>query len=360
MLKGFIMEEQKKRVVIGMSGGVDSSVSAYLLQQQGYEVHGVTFGILKTPASDALQSAREVAQKLGISHQAIDLHEQFADQIIEYFKREYLNGRTPNPCVVCNAQFKWASLLSHAETIGAGYVATGHYADIKNEKGFYRICSGKDSSKEQTYMLWMLPQEALSKTLFPLTQYTKPEVREIARQLGLKNADREDSFEICFIPDDDYAGYLKTQIPVLEKNVSNGEIIDQNGNLLGYHKGYPFYTIGQRRRLGISTPAPVYVTGIDPKKNQIRVGPKEALFHKQLRASQTNWFIDVPQSGQITCQAKIRYKDTASDCSVTFLENNQVEVCFDQPKRAITTGQAIVFYDGACMIGGGFIDQILT
>jgi len=353
------MKKMNRRVVVGMSGGVDSTVSAYLLKQQGYDVHGVTFAILDEESSDVVKSAADIAKTLGVPHQTLNLKNEFSDSIIEYFKHEYLNGRTPNPCVVCNAAFKWASLLKYAREIEADYVATGHYATIQEQSGYYQICFGKDASKDQSYVLWRLSQEALKKTLFPLGKLTKPEVREIARQLGLKNSDLQDSFEICFIPDDDYAKYLRENIPFLDRNVKNGEIVDQNGKVLGLHKGYPFYTIGQRRGLGISTPEPVYVNHIDAKNNQIVVGPVEKLLNKRLKASQTNWFIPIPESHQLECEAKIRYKDAPHPCHISFKPGSTVEVAFHEPKRAITPGQAVVFYLNDCMIGGGFIDDTL-
>lgn len=353
------MTTHKEKVVVGMSGGVDSSISAYLLQKSGYDVYGLTFSVLKKQSSDSFEQARAVANILGISHEGTDLHERFSEKIIDYFKTEYLNGRTPNPCMICNAKFKWATLLSYAETVGAKYVATGHYATRAFKDGFYKISFGKDRSKDQSYMLWMLSQEALSKTLFPLSDYTKTEVRALARSLGFKNADRTDSFEICFIPDDDYAGYLKLNVPGLEESVKNGEIINRNGEVLGYHKGYPFYTVGQRRGLGISTPQPSYVTEIDAQKNQIIVGAKDDLLHRKLTALHPNWFFNPDHSQPLSCDAKIRYKDTPEPCVVTFLSDGSLEIEFETPKRAITPGQAIVFYKNNEMLGGAFIDNIL-
>ncbi|NTV47141.1 MAG: tRNA 2-thiouridine(34) synthase MnmA, partial [Chlorobiales bacterium] len=268
----------KKKVVVGMSGGVDSSVTAGLLAEQGYDVIGVTMktwdydiaGLGQSSdketgccSLESINDARSVAVSQGFLHYTIDFREDFGSAVIDYFKAEYLQGRTPNPCVICNTKVKWDALRRRAELLGADFIATGHYASVRLEDGRYKLSTGKDPGKDQSYVLWGISQQALAKTLFPLADYTKAEVRELARKYGLKVADKGESFEICFIPDQDYERFLKDAVPNLEKKVQGGKIVDQSGAVLGEHRGYPFYTIGQRRGLGITTPETVYVTKID-------------------------------------------------------------------------------------------------
>jgi tRNA (5-methylaminomethyl-2-thiouridylate)-methyltransferase (EC 2.1.1.61) len=252
----------KKKVVVGMSGGVDSSVAACLLAEQGYEVIGITMktwdydmaGLSNSSKKEtgccsleSINDARSVAVSKGFLHYTIDFREDFGEAVIDYFKSEYLHGRTPNPCVMCNTKVKWDSLLQRARLLGADYIATGHYARVKEIDGRYRLFKGKDSNKDQSYVLWGISQEALAHTIFPLAELTKPEVRDLARKFGLKVADKGESYEICFIPDNDYERFLKETIPTLEREVAGGKILDKDGRELGEHRGYPFYTIGQRK-----------------------------------------------------------------------------------------------------------------
>jgi tRNA-specific 2-thiouridylase len=365
---------QKKKVVVGMSGGVDSSVAACLLVEQGYDVIGITMktwdydmaGLGKSSQKEtgccsleSINDARSVAMAKGFLHYTIDFRDDFGAAVIEYFKEEYLHGRTPNPCVMCNTKVKWDSLLQRAELLGADYIATGHYARVRYENGRYKLSKGKDEHKDQSYVLWGLSQRALSKTIFPLAELTKPEVRELARQFGLKIADKGESYEICFIPDNDYERFLKETVPDLAEKVSGGKIVDESGHVLGEHRGYPFYTIGQRKGLGLTTPEPVYVTEIQYETNTIVVGKSESLLHRRLIASQVNWIAFAELDAPIRATAKIRYKDTPEPCTVTPLPNGMIEVQFDAPKRAITQGQAIVFYDQQDVLGGGFIHSVL-
>lgn len=364
---------EKKKVVVGMSGGVDSSVAACLLAEQGYEVIGVTMktwdyelaGLGKSTKKEtgccsleSINDARSVAVAKGFLHYVIDFRDDFGEAVIDYFKDEYLRGRTPNPCVMCNTKVKWDSLLRRARLLGADYIATGHYARVREIDGRYRLFKGKDSNKDQSYVLWGVSQEALARTIFPLAELTKPEVRELARQFGLKVADKSESYEICFIPDNDYERFLKETVPNLEARVSGGAIIDKAGNVLGRHRGYPFYTIGQRKGLGISTPEPVYVTEIRYETNTIVVGKEEDLLCDALVANQVNWIRFAELREPIRCEAKIRYKDKPEPCVVSPEKNGTILAKFDQPKRAITPGQAVVFYDGDEVLGGGFIQSV--
>lgn len=364
----------RKKVVVGMSGGVDSSVAACLLAEQGYEVIGITMktwdydmaGLGKSSKKEtgccsleSINDARSVAVAKGFLHYTLDFREDFGEAVIEYFKEEYLHGRTPNPCVMCNTKVKWESLLQRAELLGADYIATGHYARVRYEDGRYKLSKGKDQNKDQSYVLWGISQRALSKTLFPLAELTKPEVRELARKFGLKVAEKSESYEICFIPDNDYERFLKEMVPDLEAKVSGGKILDESGKVLGQHRGYPFYTIGQRKGLGITTPEPVYVTEIHYENNTIVVGKSEALLHHGLVASQVNWIAVAELKEPMCASAKIRYKDQPEPCTISPLDNGMVEVRFDKPKRAITPGQAVVFYDGDDVLGGGFIHSVI-
>ncbi|MDX2127498.1 MAG: tRNA 2-thiouridine(34) synthase MnmA [Chloroherpetonaceae bacterium] len=369
----------KKKVVVGMSGGVDSSVAACLLKEQGFDVIGITMktwdydmaGLGKSNKKEtgccsleSINDARSVAVANGFLHYTIDFREDFGGAVIDYFKEEYLHGRTPNPCVMCNTKVKWDSLLERAKLLGADYIATGHYARVVFNNGRYQLLKGKDEKKDQSYVLWGISQEALAQTLFPLSELTKPEVRDLARRYGLKVADKGESYEICFIPDNDYERFLKETIPALEKDVSGGKIRDEAGEELGEHRGYPFYTIGQRKGLGISTPEPVYVTEIDYLSNTIKVGSEDKLMHRGLYANQLNWIGIEPFGGEkneVRCFAKIRYKDVPEPCTIRrWSENpNLAEVLFDKPKRAITPGQAVVFYNNIEVLGGGFIHSVI-
>ncbi|MBC8043990.1 MAG: tRNA 2-thiouridine(34) synthase MnmA [Rhizobacter sp.] len=365
---------QKKKVVVGMSGGVDSSVTACLLAEQGYEVIGITMktwdydmaGLSNSSKKEtgccsleSINDARSVAVANGFLHYTIDFRDEFGERVIDYFKDEYLHGRTPNPCVMCNTRVKWDSLLRRAKMLGADYIATGHYANVRFENDRYKLSRGKDLNKDQSYVLWGISQEALSRTLFPLAEYTKPEVRELARKFGLKVADKGESYEICFIPDNDYERFLKETVPDLTEKVSGGKIISEAGDVLGEHRGYPFYTIGQRKGLGLTTEEPVFVTEIDYQSNTITVGSDVSLQHHGLVASQVNFISITELTEPLRCTAKIRYKDTPALCTLVPAMNGMVEVRFDQPKRAITPGQAVVFYDGEDVLGGGFIHSVL-
>ncbi len=360
-------------VLVGMSGGVDSSVSAAVLVEQGYNVIGVTIktyryedvgGNIGNESSccslDGINDARLVCDKLGIPHYVVDFTEPFDKNVIQYFVDEYLSGRTPNPCVICNRTIKWEEMLKKADLIGAEYIATGHFAQVRNDEqsGRYVVSRGKDANKDQSYAMWTLTQESLSRTIFPLGHLTKPEVRQLAEKFGLRTASKSESYEICFIPDNDYNRFLKNNVEGLKERVDGGDIVMED-EVIGKHKGFPFYTIGQRKGLGLSTPEPVYVTKIDYKSNTIEVGKHTDLMHTQMIARDVNMikYSDWGEGRRVT--AKIRYKDDGSEAVVYDGGNNSVKVVFDEPKRAITPGQSVVFYERDDVVGGGTIDQVI-
>ncbi len=365
---------KKSKIVVAMSGGVDSSVAAALLVEQGYEVIGITIktynyedvgGNIGNESSccslDGINDARMVAAKLGFPHYVLDFSEQFKKEVIDNFISEYLSGRTPNPCVVCNRKIKWEELIRKSVSLGADYIATGHFAKIRYDDDVKRfiLSKGKDTEKDQSYALWSLTQESLRRTVFPLAELTKPEVRELAKKFGLKTANKAESFEICFIPDDNYERFLKEQNPELERQVGGGDMLF-NGKVVAKHNGIPFYTIGQRKRLGIALGEPVYVTKIDADTNTITLGRDAELMHRELTATDVN-LISVPDlKGRIHITAKVRYKDNATGAFAKQLDSETVQVIFDEPKRAITPGQSVVMYDGDDVVGGGVIERVGT
>jgi tRNA-specific 2-thiouridylase len=365
-------DKKKITVAVGMSGGVDSSVAAALLVNQGYNIIGIT---MKTydymevggkPVNEsnccdlrAVADARGVADKLSIPHYVVNLREKFNDRVIKNFVDEYMCGRTPNPCVICNRKIKWGAMLEKAEELGAQYIATGHYARVRYDEHRKRhiLSRGKYAEKDQSYALWAITQDSLSKTMFPLGELTKPEVRDLAEQYGLLNARKQESFEICFVPDDNYIRFLSERIPDLQERVSGGDIV-QNGKVVGKHSGYPFYTIGQRRNIGAHKKK-MYVTDINSKTNTIKIGQDAELHHRTLIADQVNWSGIVGLEGSMRVQAKVRYKDEGTDALVSLEESGRICVTFDQPKRAITPGQSVVVYDGDELLCGGVIEQVL-
>lgn len=367
------MNNSKKNttVVVGMSGGVDSSVAAALLLEQGYNVIGMTMktydfdhvgGNIGNETSccglDAFNDARMVAVKLGIPHYVVDFTEPFEREVIDNFVDEYLQGRTPNPCIICNKKIKWGELLKKAESLGARYIATGHYARISYDEQTrrYNIFRPRDAKKDQTYALWGLSQESLSKTLFPLGELTKPEVRALAVKYGLKTATKDESFEICFVADDDYRRFLKERLPNLEERYADGEIVF-DGKVVGTHRGFPFYTIGQRSGLG-AYGEKVYVTDIDAASNTVRIGRGGDLLKRELIAKDVNLIgVEAIYEG-LKVQAQVRYKDTPSPATVYAEPDDKVRVVFDEPKRAITPGQSLVMYDGDKLVGGGVIERV--
>lgn len=347
-----------------MSGGVDSSATAALLLEQGYDVIGITLKLWpqdcvnraedKCCGPQAVTDARSVSHRLGIPYYLIDESADFQKHVIQYFADEYKAGRTPNPCVMCNQNLKFGRLIDRADQLGADYIATGHFARIeKSADGSRQLLKrGRDARKDQSYFLFSLRQDQLARTLFPLGEKTKSDTREVARQCALKTADKAESMEICFVPDNNYGGFLQ-QANLVQKH--RGEIVDLHGRLLGHHDGIEFYTIGQRKGLGITTSKPVYVVELDAERNRVVVGDESALDRDEFVADRCNWHPFEKLAGPIEVTAKIRYNHPGVAATVTPLENNSVRVKLHVPQRAITPGQAAVFYQDDLVVGGGWI-----
>ncbi len=357
-----------------MSGGVDSSVSAALLKEQGYEVIGLTMqvwdyesvgGNIFQESSccslEAMYDARAVCHTLKIPHYTIDVRDEFEQYVITNFESEYLNGRTPNPCVLCNSKIKWEVLLKKAIGLDCDYFATGHYARIIFDEAVerYMLRRGLDRSKDQAYVLWGLSQEQLKRTIFPLGDLSKVQVRKIADNLNLKTKNKQESQEICFVPDNDYSRFLRERNPDFLSKVNDGEILDKQGNILGHHKGYPFYTIGQRKGLGIAVGKPMYVTDIDSKMNQVVIGEKEDLNKQGLLANHINWIAIEKLTSPLEVEAQIRYNDPGRKAIIYPAENGYVTVKFDEYHQAVTPGQSVVFFTDDIVVGGGVIDSVL-
>ncbi|KAA6232015.1 tRNA 2-thiouridine(34) synthase MnmA [Chlorobium phaeovibrioides] len=351
--------KQETTVLVGISGGVDSAVAACMLVDEGYRVIGLNIKVLDSPESNpALQPSSLVIsnrEEFRIPVYTLNLSKRFREDVIGYFQEEYLAARTPNPCIVCNKKIKWAGLLEAADMLNADLVATGHYASTAFLGGRCRLYQGADKKKDQSYFLWMLQQKELSKTILPLGTLAKPEVRELARSYGVPAAEKKESQEICFVPGDDYCRYLEQAIPDLAERVRGGKLVDASGRVIGHHRGYPFYTIGQRRGLGASTGEPIYVTSIDPVHNRIHTGKKTDLLSRELTASGMNWIGIEPPKKPFEATARIRYRDAPTPCRVTPLEDNRATISFHSPKSAITRGQAAVIYRDDEVLGGGSI-----
>lgn len=348
--------ENNKKVLLGMSGGVDSSVSAILLKEQGYEVIGITMNFLENNNESSVQDAKRVCDYLGIKHYVIDLKEEFNNRVIKNFVCEYANSRTPNPCIECNRYLKFGAMYEKAKELGADYIATGHYAKIEFDENYDRYVLKKSNSlkKDQSYVLYNVPKEILGKVIFPLAEFeNKEEIRNIARKHGLDIASKSDSEDICFIPDGDYKKYLEEHSEI-KKNPGN--IVDKSGKVLGRHNGLYYYTIGQRKGLGIANPVPLYVLGFNKNKNEVIVGPVEELFSKEIIVKNINLLLIDDLERPIRVKTKIRYAAKEAESVIEKINEDTVKVVFDEPQRGVTPGQSAVFYKDDIVLGGGKID----
>ena len=357
-------------MLVAMSGGIDSTVTALMLNDQGYEVVGITMKTWDYASSgsgkketgccnlDSFNDARMAAVQHGFPHFVLDIREEFGDFVIDNFVDEYLAGRTPNPCVMCNTHIKWRALLKRADALGCDFIATGHYAKInRHTNDRYYISRGVDDNKDQSYVLWGLQQDLLARTILPLASFHKPEIRQMALDYGYPElARKNESYEICFVPDNDYRGFLKHRIPGLQESVEGGNFVDKNGKVLGKHKGYPFYTIGQRKGLEVTFGRPVYVTGIHPESNTIVLGDEDELNRPEMTVGKLNWLKYDGVSDGMEALTKVRYKDKGS-LSNLYNDENGIRVKFYEDAKSIAPGQSAVFYDGDDVIGGGIIQR---
>ncbi|MHB8929668.1 MAG: tRNA 2-thiouridine(34) synthase MnmA [Melioribacteraceae bacterium] len=362
----------EKRVIVAMSGGVDSSVAAALLHKQGYEVIGVTmktWGFMEVGGApkhesgccslDAIFDAKNVATSFGIPHYTVDFTKAFEEAVIDNFVDEYINGRTPNPCVVCNRKIKWEELLKKADSLDAKYVATGHYACVEHNASMnrYSLKYSTDQRKDQTYALWGLTQESLSRTLFPLCGYTKDEVRKLAVEFGLKTANKPDSQEICFVADDNYERFLRERAPEVVDKIKGGKLV-YHGETVGQHRGIPFYTVGQRKGLGVTLGKPVYVKSIDQESNIVEIADKDELLEDVCIANEINYVSKYELKKDEIVFGKIRYNDKASRAVVVEADEKEIKIKFSEPKNAITPGQSLVLYDEqGYVLAGGIIKK---
>ncbi|MEE1113521.1 MAG: tRNA 2-thiouridine(34) synthase MnmA [Eubacterium sp.] len=362
-----LIKVDKKRVVVGMSGGVDSSVCAYLLKEQGYDVIGVTMQIWQDEGAvvqeheggccglSAVEDARRVAEVLDIPYYVMNFRDIFQEKVIDYFTDEYLHGRTPNPCIACNHFVKWQALLQRSLEIGADYIATGHYAKILQlPNGRYAIRNSVTAEKDQTYALYGLTQDQLAHTLLPVGEYTKPEIRKIAEEAKLPVAHKHDSQEICFVPDGDYASFIEKETG---RKMPEGNFVTVDGQVLGRHRGITHYTIGQRRGLDLPMGRRVFVTEIRPETNEVVVGEGRDVFADELKADHLTFMAipDLPLGEEGHFLTKIRYNHRGTGCTVKRTGEDEITCRFDEPVRAVTPGQAVVFYQDDCIAGGGII-----
>jgi len=356
------------RVLVAMSGGIDSTVTAMMLHEQGYEVVGITMktwdyansgGSSKETGCcslDSINDARRVAVDMGFHHFIVDIRDEFGDYVIDNFVEEYIAGRTPNPCVLCNTHIKWSALLKRADALDCEFIATGHYAIINEQNGRKYISRAKDHNKDQSYVLWGLSQECLNRSHFPLGKYTKPEVRQMAADWGYTDLSKKaESYEICFVPDNDYRGFLKRRVDGLEEQVAGGDFVNVKGEVLGKHEGYPFYTIGQRRGLGLAFGEPMYVNEIRPETNTVVLGTIDELVRNGMEVYQVNSmkYPEIPEGMEAV--TKIRYRDSGTLSTLHRKDGDRVQVEFHANVNGVAPGQSAVFFEGEDVIGGGII-----
>ncbi|TND07982.1 MAG: tRNA (5-methyl aminomethyl-2-thiouridylate)-methyltransferase [Bacteroidetes bacterium] len=359
---------KKGKVLVAMSGGIDSSVTALMLHEQGYDVIGITMKTWDYAASggskketgccslDSINDARMLAVNLGFPHYILDIREEFGDYIINNFVEEYLAGRTPNPCVLCNTHIKWDALLKRADQLNCDFIATGHYAQVREENGRYLVSKGLDENKDQSYVLWGLKQESLRRTLFPVGGFRKPEIRKMAADAGYQElANKSESYEICFIPDNDYRAFLRRKVEGLEERVDGGDFVLADGTVVGKHKGYPFYTIGQRKGLEIALGEPMFVTQIVPETNTVILGTKEELAKQEMMIRDYNLVKYERLPADFEGITKIRYKDAGTMATLSEEPGKLLKALFHQPVNGVAPGQSAVFYEGNDLVGGGFI-----
>ena len=364
------------RILVAMSGGIDSSLAAVMLHEEGYEVIGMTMKTWDYASSggtkketgccslDSINDARNIAVSLGFPHYILDIREEFGDAVIDHFTGEYLEGRTPNPCVMCNTHIKWDALLKRADRLDCESIATGHYAHIRQDDGNggpahrrYVISKGVDTLKDQSYVLWGVSQESLSRTKLPLGHLRKSEIRDMATERGfIELVTKSESYEICFVPDNDYRGFLKRRMPGLEADVAGGNFVeDGTGRIMGQHQGYPFYTIGQRKGLGMAFGQPMFVTEIRKDTNEVVLGLDHALYRDGMSVSKLNLQKYATLNGPLETSTKVRYKHDGTPATIRQTADDRIEVSFHEGVSAIAPGQAAVFYEGDDVIGGGWI-----
>ncbi len=354
-----------EKIAVAMSGGVDSSITALLLRDSGFDIVGITLQMWNSDeiqtgccSTKAVDEARQFAERIGVPHYVVDVREEFKQCVVKNFVDEYMQARTPNPCVVCNPNVKWKGIIQKAEELGCSKIATGHYAQIVSEGNRFFVRRGVDLTKDQSYVMWNLNQAQLAKTVFPLGQYKKSEIKELAVKYGFEDlAKKSESQEICFIPDDDYRGFLRQYVPNINEIIKKGDFILADGKKIGTHEGFPFYTIGQRKGLGIALGVPAYVQAINKENNTITVGYRDDLLTTEVIVSSMHFMKYESFAEAKSLSAKIRYNTQPAACSVEQLDEKTYKVIFEQPVWAVTPGQSAVFYEGEDVIAGGTIER---